>query len=112
MPERVFKYSSFEELKGFAASLEKALTTGNIQQLRNNHTGFLVETAPLTAVQIRRSLMDVRYEIFKRGCEGNADAKKLEPCNPLREKSMQVHSRSAVGTFGYPLPAPLVPPEP
>lgn len=96
MPERIFAYNTFDELRGFAAALSKAITTGSTLELRNNHTGFSKTTGGLTQTDVRRRLMEVRYEIYWRGQNGTEPEKgncaTLEPNNPLQEKIMRVES--------------------
>ena len=100
MPERIFKYQTVPQLQALAAQLAQALVSGSTQQLRNSHTGFLIQTGPISQVDVRRRLMDVRYEIYFRG-QGDPNNNilpdptclSLEPTNPLQEKIMSVDPR-------------------
>lgn len=99
MPERVFSYLDVPELKDLAKSLAMALTTGSTTALRNNQTGFLVETGPLSVAQLRRHLMDVRYEIYQRGKAGDTGSALLEPTDPRLEKVMLVEVQRGDSPF-------------
>jgi hypothetical protein len=97
MPERIFKYNSVPELQGFAKSLAQAIVSGSTQQLRNNHTGFLVQTGPLTKGQLFDTLRDVRYEIYFRGkCLNDSACQSLEPTDPRMEKIMHVETNRSI----------------
>lgn len=118
MPIRAFVYEELETLiKNIVPALDKALRTGSLQELRI--AGVVTRTAAISQRDLETRYYQARHEVYlagigKRDGSGNSDAgaAALEPRNPWTEKSMQVHSRSSVGVFGYPLPAPLVPPQP
>jgi hypothetical protein len=99
MPERIFKYNSVPELQGFAKALAQAVVSGSTQELRSNHTGFLVRTGPLTKSQLFDTLRDVRYEIYFRGkCLNDAACQSLEPTDPRKEKIMHVEVNRSIPT--------------
>lgn len=99
MPERIFKYNTVEQLVAIIKTLQDALTSGSTQQLRNAHTGFLIETGPITQAQLKQRLMEARYEIYLQGQNGNTAAAEYEPTNPLQEKVMRVESTYAPPYF-------------
>lgn len=96
MPERIFAYNSVPELQALIKDLAAALTTGSTQELRNGSTGFLIQTGPISQADLRRRLMEARYEIYFRGLPkpdgtaGDAICANLEPKNPYHEKIMCV----------------------
>jgi hypothetical protein len=99
MPERIFKYNTVQELVAIIKTLQDALTSGSTQMLRNAHTGFLVETGPISQADLKRRLMEARYEIYTQGVAGNSEAVVYEPTNPMQEKAMRVESTYAPPYF-------------
>lgn len=120
MPIRNFVYQSAETLiKKIIPALEKARQTGSTNELRV--AGILTRTNKVSQAELATLYYQARYEIYLKGQpqyikgarqDGDEKCRQFEPSNPWREKGMAVSSRSAVGVFGYPLPAPMVPPEP
>lgn len=105
MPERIFAYTQLPDLLEAIQDLTTALTSGSTQEMRSNHTGFLKATGPISQVDLKRRLMDARYEIFWRGYRGISPAQSqqsqqaeiaqcaaLEPVNPYSEKKMRVET--------------------
>lgn len=114
MPERVFKYFTTPELIDFARQIGGALVAGSTNALRNNHTGFLVETSALSQSDLRKRMLDIRYELYLRGRdEGDAAALAKEPKDPRLEKvmSVEVYRQGAysVGPNGNLLFPPTIP---
>ena len=100
MPERIFAYTQLKDLIPAIKSLADALQSGSTQELRSNHTGFLKTTGPISQADLRRRLMEARFEIYWRGVQqvdAPGDVKgtynqcaKYEPTNPYHEKKMRV----------------------
>lgn len=97
MPERIFKFQTPQELIALARALSQALTTGSTKALRNSSSGFLVETAELSASDLKARYMDVRYELFLRGrgtskaaADGDSFCAAEEPTDPRLERVMRV----------------------
>lgn len=105
MPERIFKYvENVDDLKSLIKDLAQAITSGSTTQLKNGHTGWLKMTGPISQTELRKALMDARYEIYARGCGSNGDAncKKLEPKNPYQEKVMRVEAVNQTSPYMLP----------
>lgn len=65
MPERAFVTATFDDLTksgGIIASLEQVLQNGQINQLRNNNTGFLTQFTPQSPKDVRKLYQQARYE--------------------------------------------------
>jgi len=112
MPIRAFVSQNIEQLKVTLCALEQALQSGSLEEIRAS--GIVTRTGPLKTNEVQLRYNQCRYELHLRAKCTQDPAQRcalLEQYpNPYTEKAMQVHSRSSVGVFGYPLPAPLVPP--
>lgn len=107
MPERIFKYQTVPELQAMAAALAQAVASGSINALKNSATGFLVQTANLGPAQVRRNLLDIRWEIFYRGRgdrynDPDPACAQLEPEDPRLEKVMSIAPNRGGGWGGAP----------
>lgn len=115
MPIRAFVYDTVEDLIKKVGALDKARQGGSIELI--SAAGVTTKKGAVNQRELETRYYQARFEIyaFGQGLYGkkqNAQCAILEPQNPWREKGMKVHARSSVGVFGYPLPAPLVPPNP
>lgn len=115
MPVRAFVSQSIEQLQVTLGQLERALASGNIEELRV--AGVMTRMGRFRPEEVQLRYNQCRYELHLRACALPCSDPNRVPylklyTNPWTEKGMKVHSRSSVGVFGYPLPAPIVPPEP
>lgn len=113
MPIRAFVSQDITQLQKTLTLLEQALLNGSTNELRVS--GILVTTGDVTQKDMELRYKQCRYELYLRAqaladTDQNKVAYVAQFTNPYREIVMKVHSRSSVGVFGYPLPAPLVPP--
>lgn len=111
MAQRAFVGQNIEQLQKTLASLEQSLAS---QLEETRVSGVTSRKRPKAERDLELRYNQCRYELHLRAkCISDPVQRcamlELYP-NPWTEKAMQVHSRSAVGVFGYPLPAPLVPP--
>ena len=104
MPERVFQIATVDELVAFWRALIPYLASGSTQEIRNNHTGFLKTSGPLSQVEVKNTIRDVRFEIYTRGKAGDGSADSIRcaalvPKNPLHERVMRVETTYAPPYF-------------
>lgn len=100
MPERIFKYffdtpDLIAAVKDLGMNLASGAGSTNVQ--KNSHTGFLIETGPVTQTQLRQYFMNGRWEIWLRGqgvdgMPADQTCLDLEQTNPYLEKKMVVRS--------------------
>ena len=132
MPVRAFVSQSFEQLQVTLGYLERALMSGNLEEVRA--AGVMTRMGKFKPDEVQLRYNQCRYELHLSVIQQIKGDPGYNPCqpiscqtglenvgltqllckftNPWTEKGVRVHSRSSVGVFGYPLPAPLVPPEP
>jgi hypothetical protein len=115
MPVRAFVSQDLPTLQNTLAAIESALQSGQIEEIRV--AGVITRTGKMMQTDLQLRYNQCRYELYLRvnalTCnDPTRPALLLQFPNPYPEKGMRVSSRSSVGVFGYPLPAPLVPPVP